>query len=216
MENVLKIHPKYTFNIKKTNKLKNYTMNTKVLKIAVLFVLANLFACNTSQDSGKKTETAFLYEDGLESVEEEMPTGIYDKAKRSEMNIDDIGNLPGGIKPAEADPNHNTEEYDKIVENEFLDSKQNPLSTFSIDVDNAAYSNVRRMLNYNEMPDKGAVRIEEMINYFTYDYPEPTGKHPFSFNTEISDCPWNKENKLIHIGLQGKKLDYNDLKPILS
>jgi len=186
-------------------------MNTKVLKIAVLFLIVNLFACNTSQDGGKTENTDFYYDEAVDAVEE-ISVERYDEAKRSEVDIDDI-NIPDGPKPDEDDPNLNTEEYDKIIENEFLDTKQNPLSTFSIDVDNAAYSNVRRMLNNNQMPDKGAVRIEEMINYFTYDYPEPTGNHPFSFNTEISDCPWNKENKLIHIGLQGKKLNYNDIKP---
>ncbi|WP_299125685.1 VWA domain-containing protein [uncultured Winogradskyella sp.] len=108
---------------------------------------------------------------------------------------------------------HNTEEYDRIYENAFKEAKQNPLSTFSIDVDNASYSNVRRFLNNNQLPPKDAVRIEEMINYFNYDYPQPTDKHPFSFSNEVADCPWNTEHKLVHIGIQGKSLDYNDLKP---
>ncbi|MCD4792479.1 MAG: von Willebrand factor type A domain-containing protein [Bacteroidales bacterium] len=108
---------------------------------------------------------------------------------------------------------HNTEEYDHISENVFKSAKDNPVSTLSIDVDNASYSNVRRFLNAGQLPLKDAVRTEEMINYFTYDYPEPQGEHPFSFITEYSECPWNKENKLLHVGIQGKKLDYNDLKP---
>jgi Ca-activated chloride channel family protein len=124
--------------------------------------------------------------------------------RKTEVDVYDIPIDQPIVDPDDGDPNLNTEEYDKIVENEFLDAQSNPLSTFSIDVDNASYSNVRRFLNYNELPDKGAVRIEEMINYFTYDYPDPKGEHPFSFNTEIADCPWNKENKLIHIGIQGK------------
>ncbi len=110
-------------------------------------------------------------------------------------------------------PDFNTEEYDRIYENRFKDAAQNPLSTFSIDVDTASYSNVRRFIRHNRMPPKDAVRIEEMINYFNYDYPQPDGEHPFSIETEISQCPWNTENKLIHIGLQGKNLDYHDLKP---
>ncbi len=108
---------------------------------------------------------------------------------------------------------HNTEEYDKIEENEFKDVKQNPLSTFSIDVDKASYSNVRRYLTGSQLPPKDAVRIEEMVNYFKYDYPQPTGEHPFSINTEVADCPWNDENKIVLIGLQGKSLNYNELKP---
>ncbi|MFI5187958.1 MAG: von Willebrand factor type A domain-containing protein [Chitinophagales bacterium] len=105
----------------------------------------------------------------------------------------------------------NTEGYDEITENPFLKVSDNPLSTFSIDVDAASYSNVRRFLNDGELPPAGAVRIEEMINYFHYDYPRPTGEDPFSVNTEISDCPWNKNHKLVLIGLQGKKISTENL-----
>jgi len=108
---------------------------------------------------------------------------------------------------------HNTEEYDKINENEFKDVKNNPLSTFSIDVDTASYANVRRFIKYNQVPPRDSVRIEEMINYFTYDYPQPKGDHPFTVTIELSKCPWNKKNMLAHIGIQGKSLDYNKLKP---
>ncbi|MFH1349729.1 MAG: VWA domain-containing protein [Pseudomonadota bacterium] len=117
------------------------------------------------------------------------------------------------LSTAERGPAFNTEEYDRIYENRFKDASQNPLSTFSIDVDTASYSNVRIYISRNQMPPKDAVRIEEMINYFNYDYPKPEGEHPFSIITEISQCPWNLQNRLIHIGLQGRSLDYNDLKP---
>lgn len=109
--------------------------------------------------------------------------------------------------------NFNTEEYDRIYENEFLSVKDNPLSTFSIDVDAASYSNVRRFINNSQLPPADAVRIEEMINYFSYDYPEPEGDDPFSINMEISECPWNKNNKLVHIGLQAKKISTDNLPP---
>ncbi|MEO1655513.1 MAG: von Willebrand factor type A domain-containing protein, partial [Bacteroidota bacterium] len=109
-------------------------------------------------------------------------------------------------------PKPDTEEYDAIIENPFLPVVEEPLSTFSIDVDNAAYSNVRRFINQSQLPPPYAVRIEEMINYFTYDYPQPKGDVPFSINTEVGVCPWNTENQLIHIGLQGKALNYRDLK----
>ena len=107
----------------------------------------------------------------------------------------------------------NTEEYDPISENSFHQVSQDPLSTFSIDVDAASYSNVRRYLNSNQLPPAGAVRIEEMINYFSYAYPQPRGNHPFSINTELSDCPWNKDHKLLRIGLQGKKVPAGNLPP---
>jgi len=108
-------------------------------------------------------------------------------------------------------PNFNTEGYDQIVENPYLKVSDNPLSTFSIDVDAASYSNVRRYLNIGQLPPAGAVRIEEMINYFSYRYPQPQGNDPFSVNTEIAACPWNTNHKLALIGLQGKQIEYNKL-----
>ncbi|MFD2999445.1 von Willebrand factor type A domain-containing protein [Pontibacter toksunensis] len=106
---------------------------------------------------------------------------------------------------------HNTENYNYIKESTFKDAKKAPLSTFSIDVDKASYSNVRRFLNNGQKPPVDAVRIEEMINYFSYDYPQPTGDAPFSVITELSECPWNKENQLLHIGLQGKAIPTENL-----
>lgn len=105
----------------------------------------------------------------------------------------------------------NTEGYDHIVENPFLKTNDNPLSTFSIDVDAASYANVRRFINEGELPPAGAVRIEELINYFTYNYPQPQNDDPFSINTELSACPWNAQHKLVLIGLQGKKISTQNL-----
>ncbi len=89
--------------------------------------------------------------------------------------------------------------------------KNNPLSTFSIDVDNASYSNIRRFINNGELPPADAVRIEEMINYFKYDYPEPHGEHPFSVYTEMARCPWNNSHQILQIGLRAKSIDKSDL-----
>ncbi|MCP4151025.1 MAG: DUF3520 domain-containing protein [bacterium] len=141
--------------------------------------------------------------------------------------LQSLGYLPSGSPSPVAEPvstetavafndtgtASNTEEYDRLKENAFKDAKQNPLSTFSIDVDNASYSNIRRFINKNQLPPKDSVRIEEMINYFTYDYPQPKGRTPFSITTEVSKCPWNYQHKLVHIGLQGKRLDYDELRP---
>lgn len=103
------------------------------------------------------------------------------------------------------------EGYDYILENAFLKVKDNPLSTFSIDVDAASYSNIRRFLTSGQLPPAGAVRIEEMINYFKYDYPQPKNDDPFSVNTEISSCPWNPAHRLALVGLQGKIIPTNNL-----
>jgi len=116
-----------------------------------------------------------------------------------------------GIKDVEVDIPANTEDYDNIVENKFLSALNSPLSTFSIDVDEAAYSNIRRYIQMGNIPPAGAVRIEEMINYFDYNYPQPVNTDPFSVNTEISDCPWNPQHRLVHIGLQGKNIPIDNL-----
>ncbi len=106
-----------------------------------------------------------------------------------------------------------TEQYDWIPENAFQMAMDNPLSTFSIDVDRASYANVRRFLNDNQLPPVEAVRIEEMLNYFDYDYPQPVGEDPFAIAVEVGRCPWNGDHELAMVGLQGVKVDTRDLPP---
>lgn len=128
------------------------------------------------------------------------------------MKLDDnMEPLNNGWTSADSATSFNTEDYDQIVENRFLDVKQNALSTFSIDVDAASYSNLRRYLQMGQIPPAGAVRIEEMINYFHYEYPQPKGEDPFSINTEMAPCPWNSHHQLVLIGLQGKKIPVENL-----
>lgn len=105
------------------------------------------------------------------------------------------------------------ENYSLIVENSFLESISNPVSTFSIDVDGAAYSNVRRYLNIGNKPPKDAVRVEEFVNYFDYDYAGPGDKTPFAIHVEHDTCPWAPEHRLLVIGLQGKKMELESLPP---
>ena len=107
----------------------------------------------------------------------------------------------------------NTEAYEHLPESNFQDVIQHPLSTFSIDVDTASYANIRRFLRQGTLPPKDAVRIEEMINYFDYDYPEPEANTPFSVSTEIGICPWKPEHKLFRIALKGKTLKENETPP---
>jgi Ca-activated chloride channel family protein len=106
----------------------------------------------------------------------------------------------------------NTATYDKVEENPFLPAATNPLSTFSIDVDTASYSNVRRFINSGSLPPKDAVRVEEMINYFTYDYKEPEGDKPFSIDLDATSCPWDSTHRLLRIGLKGREVG-NEKRP---
>jgi Ca-activated chloride channel family protein len=137
-----------------------------------------------------------------------------------------VGGVVGGLPSAsgrarhelqaERRPSHgefHTEAYDRIQDNPFLAAAQSPLSTFSVDVDTASYANVRRFLVQRQLPPKDAVRIEELVNYFRYDYPEPRGETPFSVTTEVAPCPWRPEYRLVLIGLRGRSLEQHALPP---
>jgi Ca-activated chloride channel family protein len=130
--------------------------------------------------------------------------GVYDSAKAA--------NATSGAPLSESEDmkSGSGERYAEINENPFFETSRAPLSTFSIDVDTASYSNVRRFLNNGQMPPKDSVRIEELINYFEYDYPQPVGSVPFSVNTEVAVCPWNTKNRLVQIGLQGRRVSLDN------
>jgi Ca-activated chloride channel family protein len=113
---------------------------------------------------------------------------------------------------AQAEPG-NTESYSRIEDNRFLTAAANPLSTFSIDVDAASYSNVRRFLSQGALPPVDAVRLEELVNYFSYTYPDRTGEHPFAVTTDVGTCPWAPDHRLVRIGLQAKHVPTRDLPP---
>jgi Ca-activated chloride channel family protein len=116
--------------------------------------------------------------------------------------------LPGRYNPA-----FNTESYGRISESGFLPVASSPLSTFSIDVDRASYSNVRRFINEGRRPPRDAVRIEEMVNYFPYDYPTSDGAAPFTVTTEVAPAPWQPAHRLVRIGVQAERIDAEDLPP---
>ncbi|HEX8693520.1 MAG TPA: VWA domain-containing protein [Longimicrobium sp.] len=118
-----------------------------------------------------------------------------------------------GVPGAADTAGFNREGYRLIRENEFQDVTLHPLSTFAIDVDAASYSNVRRFLTEGRLPPADAVRLEELINYFEYDYPDPEGEHPFSITTEVSAAPWNPAHRLVHVGLQGRRMERHSLPP---
>ena len=160
-----------------------------VLSVVVIMgLLSNLKFANTK---GKAYRSARKFNSGHAVV-----------ARERYLADDARADLPGRYNR-----NFNTESYDRIVENPFLTAAANPLSTFSIDVDRASYSNVRRFINRAQRPPADAVRIEELVNYFHYAYPEPSGEHPFSVTTEVAAAPWNPVHRLMRIGLKGRSVD---------
>lgn len=196
-----------------------------LLSLCALLMLI-IFACNEGTNNGNSNANKV-------TVRQTQPKIVADSQTKpegqvSEMKIEviqedgeaDMSLVPPPVNdlersklaaPKDKKEGFNTEDYSNIVENKFLDATSNPLSTFSIDVDEAAYSNVRRYIENGSIPPAGAVRIEEMINYFDYSYPQPANDHPFSVNTEISVCPWSPEHRLVHIGLQGKEIPVANL-----
>lgn len=125
------------------------------------------------------------------------------------------GNATSGVASRVPSPasGWNTEEYRRITDNRFLAALTNPLSTFSIDVDRASYSNVRRFLNQGQRPPADAVRVEELVNYFTYDYVEPDGRDPFSIAADAAPAPWNPRHQLVRIGIQGRRYQSREIPP---
>jgi len=121
--------------------------------------------------------------------------------------------LKSGVKIEPTPVDYNNEEYNPLVENPFTSPQVSPLSTFSIDVDNASYTNIRRYINNGGKVPKDAVRIEEMINYFKYQYEGPNGDMPFAAHTEYSDAPWNNSHKLLRIALKAKDIPVSELPP---
>lgn len=134
----------------------------------------------------------------------------YNLPKELKENYPDFKDQITEIEPQDYETFLN-EQYAKIQENKFESTKLAPLSTFSIDVDKASYSNVRRMINNGQHIPPSAVKIEEMVNYFNYEYPQPKDEHPFSINTEVSKASWNKENRVVRIGIQGKEYGQEEL-----
>lgn len=173
-------------------------MKYLILFLKVSFVTLFLIGCSgvtkySSQDIAEQKSITLAVDESGQSERKKLPPAPNDRDKTP--------------------TDHNTEEYAAQTENPFLEVTKNPLSTFSIDVDAASYSNMRRFINDHRLPPEGSVRIEEFINYFEYDYPQPKGEHPFSITTEIDKCPWNGDNMVLHVGLQGKRMDVQELPP---
>jgi Ca-activated chloride channel family protein len=159
--------------------------------------------------AGVKNLILVLQQDVL-GLEEVVVSGVGAETQTSKLGFS-VTKVPGN---SSFPPSYNdSEEYAEISENTFKWATKTPLSTFSIDVDGASYSNVRRMIMDGRLPLKDAVRVEELINYFNYDYENPKGEHPFSVNTEVGKAPWNPDHQLVQIGIQGEKVEADNLPP---
>ena len=141
-----------------------------------------------------------------------VTSGLDEAAASTGRSAAQMGNAPAGAVHS-GRPDWNTENYARLYDNRFLAAQANPLSTFAIDVDRASYGNVRRFLQQGMRPPADAVRIEELVNYFPYDYPEPRGEHPFSVTTDVMAAPWQPAHRLVRIGLQARRVPVSELPP---
>ncbi|MCB6088493.1 vWA domain-containing protein [Flavobacterium psychrophilum] len=173
--------------------------NQKLQEVVVTGYSSEYESDNKSTPSRKERKKA--------QNSQELSEKIYNVPVNSNVAVCKNPSIPNSTKT----PVPNNEDYNSWIENPFESPKTAPLSTFSIDVDNASYTNIRRLINNGQKVPKDAVRVEEMINFFKYQYPQPKDNHPFSITTQYSDCPWNSKRKLVQIGLQGKNIPTNDL-----
>jgi Ca-activated chloride channel family protein len=175
-------------------------------KVAGLNVQSNTGAPGMRGTVSTRLNGKAYYGGSVQQAAKNLPADILQKVQI----IDDYGEQSRltGIRNQP-----NDESYNRIIENQFIDPKSTPLSTFAVDVDAASYANVRRFINSGQLPPKNAVRIEEMINYFKYNLPEPTSGEPVAIQTELAAAPWNPQHQLVRIGLKGKNVKLDKLPP---
>lgn len=210
-----------TSSIQKTFTKKDGTFKIKVATRSEKLVFKRPgFKDYTFQLTGHKSIKVFMYQQGSQQIPPEFSkmAQVQDTQERYTIN----GVAPhkmGAMSTAKMysvapPPSYNeerSEEYNGITENGFQIVSTKPLSTFSIDVDNASYSNIRRYLNNGQLPPQDAVKIEEMVNYFGYNYPVPKNNEPFAVFQKIDACPWNKNHQLLMMGIQAPKISLDKL-----
>lgn len=171
------------------------------------------------KESQRKTEDD-MFDWVAEVTDSVAEDGVYSAAETAQDNSSATGEMNNSVDPSSdflyQDPGayYDTREYDSMSENGFVSVADRPLSTFAADRDTASYSNVRAYIESGIMPPDGAVRLEEMINYFTYDYKKaPADGDKFSIYTEYADCPWNDDTKLMMVGINTEDIDFDAKKP---
>ena len=180
-----------------------------LLNITTVLTVAALTACqpaSPSYESGMQKNSAAKKDLALDgAAEKPIPAEAPAVVAYSPAAVYDVQETAPHVT--------NTERYQKQPDQPVKAVAQEPVSTFSIDVDTGSYANVRRFLNNGRLPPKDAVRIEEIVNYFPYNYPLPTGGYPFAVHTQTVDSPWQPEAKLIKIGIQAQDLAKKELPP---
>lgn len=171
------------------------------------------------KESQRKTEDD-MFDWVAEVTDSVAEDGVYSAAETAQDNSSATGEMNNSVDPSSdflyQDPGayYDTREYDSMSENGFVSVADRPLSTFAADRDTASYSNVRAYIESGSLPPDGAVRLEEMINYFTYDYKKaPADGDKFSIYTEYADCPWNDDTKLMMVGINTEDIDFDAKKP---
>ena len=198
----------YTLKSQHEGNMRRFTIR---LFTVCLLLAAILLAGCTGKEAVKAENEPFM---GMTEIPSPAPIAYeMDVYRQKSATMATAMRMPMVQHQPASPADFNTEGYDRVNENGFLETLKNPLSTFSIDVDTASYTNVRRFINDGRLPPPDAVRIEEMINYFTYDYPPPSGEAPFSLTTEVMDAPWKSGNRLLLVGLQGVRIPVDKLPP---
>lgn len=206
-----KFNPFLRYGQKGRTAMKNTNRNkiTKLMAICTSLIMSMgmLTSCGAEDKSDSYRSNG---NNGINNTQQNI-TGNNKYENKGDMTETDGIENNTAMEEQMPDDYINTEEYNKIIENEFLSVAEHPLSTFSTDVDTASFTNIRRMIDNRENINPDAVRTEEFINYLKYSYPQPDGDDKISITTEFSDCPWNDDSKLMLVGLQAKDIETKDI-----
>ncbi|MFR9166104.1 MAG: vWA domain-containing protein [Dysgonomonas sp.] len=188
---------------------------------AALLVGILLYSCGTNRsktvenNSEPTTKEKLVVEEPISEMKYVAPVIEKDEVvaynSLEQVSICELSDSKMIVQQSSPYDNMGSEEYAAFAENKFKLAKEEPLSTFSVDVDAASYSNMRRFLNRGQLPPKDAIRTEEFINYFTYNYPQPSGSDPVRITTEVGVCPWNQQNRLVRVGIKAKEIPSDNL-----
>ncbi|WP_343557521.1 von Willebrand factor type A domain-containing protein [Sphingobacterium sp.] len=194
----------------------NYRIQVRDGKNTLVFSYLGYLEQRVAVNHRSKVDVALVQQNN--TLDEVVVTGYERKAKRQTAPMMNVNTTLSGqvsslyIRGTAYIPNQNQESYQKVKENKFINPLKEPLSTFAADVDAASYSNVRRFINSGSLPEKDAVRVEEMINYFQYEVAGPKNGEPVNIVTELTKAPWNTANQLMRVTLKAKDMPTEKLK----